>query len=184
MDLLTTMVHEMGNAMGFPEDQGQDVAGATLQAGERRVPVRETQPLAETQARSEQQAVTGPSFMRPSVIAVSNGHATATPTIDAALMALWPTTLSGAAVAPAFIPDAGVKPAAYHPGLGSSDLESNSDAKVKIDWNRNRSSFMEKIASSNGTRDWQNDFLNHLGKDGLQRNPNAGLRVRPGVFSS
>jgi hypothetical protein len=62
-------------------------------------------------------------------------------------------------------------------------LESNGNAKVKIDWNRNRSSFMEKIASSNGTQDWQNDFLNHLGKDGLQRNPNAGLRVRPGVFS-
>jgi hypothetical protein len=41
---------------------------------------------------------------------------------------------------------------------------------------------MEKIASSSGTRDWQNDFLNHLGKDRLQRNPNADLRVRAGVF--
>jgi hypothetical protein len=63
-------------------------------------------------------------------------------------------------------------------------VESDGNAKLKIDWNRNRSSFMEKIASSSGTRDWQNDFLNHLGKDGLQRNPNAGLRVRPGAFSA
>src|SRR5262249_35379835 len=38
MDLLTTVVHELGNAMGFAEDQGQDVTGATLQPGIRRVP--------------------------------------------------------------------------------------------------------------------------------------------------
>jgi hypothetical protein len=38
MDLLTTVVHEMGNAMGFPEDRGHDVMGMVLQAGERRVP--------------------------------------------------------------------------------------------------------------------------------------------------
>ncbi len=45
MDLLTTVVHEMGNAMGFAEDQGQDVAGMTLQAGERRVPVAADPPV-------------------------------------------------------------------------------------------------------------------------------------------
>ena len=28
MDVLTTLVHEFGNAMGFAEDQGQDVSGA------------------------------------------------------------------------------------------------------------------------------------------------------------
>ena len=38
MDLLTTLIHELGNAMGFAEDQGQDVTGATLQAGVRRIP--------------------------------------------------------------------------------------------------------------------------------------------------
>src|SRR5262249_58450939 len=38
MDLLTTVVHELGNAMGFPEDRGHDVMGMVLQAGERRVP--------------------------------------------------------------------------------------------------------------------------------------------------
>jgi hypothetical protein len=91
--------------------------------------------------------------------------------------------LPGAAAAPAFISVAGGKPTMTHElGLGPSDEENAGNAKLKIDWNRNRTSFMEQIASSNGTRDWQEDFLNHLGKDRLQRNPNADLRVRPGVF--
>jgi hypothetical protein len=55
-------------------------------------------------------------------------------------------------------------------------------SKLKIDWTRNRASFMEKIASSKQTPEWQDGFLNHLGKDGLERNPNADLRLRPGVF--
>src|SRR5262249_8602088 len=38
LDLLTTVVHELGNAMGFPENQGHGVMGMVLQAGERRVP--------------------------------------------------------------------------------------------------------------------------------------------------
>ena len=38
MDLLSTVLHELGNAMGFAEDAGQDVTGATLQAGLRRLP--------------------------------------------------------------------------------------------------------------------------------------------------
>jgi len=39
MDLLSTVLHELGNAMGFAEDTGQDVTGMTLQPGERRVPI-------------------------------------------------------------------------------------------------------------------------------------------------
>ncbi|MDE3195318.1 MAG: hypothetical protein KGN84_03170, partial [Acidobacteriota bacterium] len=38
MDLLSTVLHELGNAMGLPEDQGQDVTGMVLSAGERRLP--------------------------------------------------------------------------------------------------------------------------------------------------
>src|SRR5262249_60418790 len=38
IDLLTTVLHELGNAMGFAEDQGQDVTGATLEAGVGRIP--------------------------------------------------------------------------------------------------------------------------------------------------
>src|SRR5262249_8173124 len=37
MDLLTTLLHELGNAMGFAEDNGEDVTGMTLAAGVRRV---------------------------------------------------------------------------------------------------------------------------------------------------
>ncbi len=39
MDLLSTVLHELGNAMGFPEDSGQDVTGNVLAAGTRRLPV-------------------------------------------------------------------------------------------------------------------------------------------------
>jgi hypothetical protein len=45
MDLLSTVLHEMGNAMGFAEDMGDDVTGMVLSAGERRLPgVLETTP--------------------------------------------------------------------------------------------------------------------------------------------
>jgi hypothetical protein len=120
-----------------------------------------------------------------------SGPGAATPTTDvkatapsadlSALMALWPTTLANTIV-PA--PDGAGKPTTSHDlGAGSVDDESTGVTKLKIDWNRNRNSFVEKIAASSETRNWQDDFLNHLGKDGLERNPNAGLRVRPGVFS-
>ena len=38
MDLLSTVLHEMGNAMGFAEDHGEDVTGDTIAAGTRRLP--------------------------------------------------------------------------------------------------------------------------------------------------
>jgi mucin-19 len=41
MDLLSTVLHELGNAMGFPEDSGQDVTGNVLAPGVRRLPVLE-----------------------------------------------------------------------------------------------------------------------------------------------
>ena len=168
MDLLSTVLHELGNAMGFAEDTGQDVAGMTLQAGERRVPVEGTQPSA---------APNGPGVATPTT------DERATPRADlSALMALWPTTLPSTDV-PAFISDGGGKPTTSRDlGTGSLDNEPTGDTKLKIDWTRNRASFMEKIASSNQTPDWQDGFLNHLGKDGLERNPNAALKLRPGVF--
>ena len=39
MDLLSTVLHELGNAMGFAEDLGPDVTGAVLAAGTRRLPM-------------------------------------------------------------------------------------------------------------------------------------------------
>ena len=38
MDLLSTVLHEMGNAMGFAEDHGEDVTGDTIAVGTRRLP--------------------------------------------------------------------------------------------------------------------------------------------------
>jgi hypothetical protein len=38
MDLLSTVLHELGNVMGFAEDTGADVTGMVLQAGVRRLP--------------------------------------------------------------------------------------------------------------------------------------------------
>src|SRR5205807_5590519 len=69
---------EMGNAMGFAEDQGQDVAGMTLQAGERRVPVGSAQASAETRPGPK---VTGPSSTEPGATTASNGPASVTQTI-------------------------------------------------------------------------------------------------------
>jgi hypothetical protein len=39
MDLLSTVLHEMGNILGFPEDTGQDIMDNTLASGERILPV-------------------------------------------------------------------------------------------------------------------------------------------------
>jgi hypothetical protein len=41
MDLLSTVLHEMGNVMGFPEDSGPDVTGSVLAPGTRRLPALE-----------------------------------------------------------------------------------------------------------------------------------------------
>ena len=46
MDLLSTVLHEMGNAMGIAEDHGDDVAGMVLAAGERRMPAPLAPPVA------------------------------------------------------------------------------------------------------------------------------------------
>jgi hypothetical protein len=41
MDLLSTVLHEMGNVMGFAEDTGPDVTGSVLAPGTRRLPALE-----------------------------------------------------------------------------------------------------------------------------------------------
>jgi hypothetical protein len=72
MDLLTTVVHELGNAMGFAEDTGQDVTGSILADGTRRLP-----PAQPTDAP----AVTVPTasgVTRPSALGVPPGQITAT----------------------------------------------------------------------------------------------------------
>jgi len=53
MDLLSTVLHEIGNVLGFSETSGDEVAGRTLDAGERRLPVA-------TPGRSEPTHVSAP----------------------------------------------------------------------------------------------------------------------------
>jgi hypothetical protein len=67
----------------------------------------------------------------------------------------------------------------------ASDARSHSSHKLDepsapvINWDDNLGDPQVSSGSSNG-KDWLDDFLNHLGQDESQRNPNAALRVRPG----
>ena len=54
MDLLSTVLHEMGNAMGFAEDSGQAVMGSVLDPGVRTLPSGET-PVHGSAPRAEPQ---------------------------------------------------------------------------------------------------------------------------------
>jgi len=51
---------------------------------------------------------------------------------------------------------------------------------TSINW-QNSLDAVEHLASgpSNGSQEWLDDFLNHVGQDKAQWNPNASLRVRP-----
>jgi hypothetical protein len=78
-------------------------------------------------------------------------------------------------------------------GLGFADLPaaSASSSSVRatepsnlvdsaiINWDRDGLSSLDTQRSSEGSKDWLDDFLNHRGQTGQQRNPNVGLRVMP-----
>ena len=61
MDLLSTVLHELGNAMGFKEDAGNDVTGRVLEAGERRLPVVDVTGLVRQDAAAPGVPATPPS---------------------------------------------------------------------------------------------------------------------------
>ena len=184
IDLLTVVEHELGHLLGF-EHGSIDVMGETLVAGVRISPAGASganavsgEPGAVTRTTTDD---LGLGSLPGEAGAADVRGITARPDWSA-LMALWPATSLGPVV-PALVPDVSGKPTTNHDlGTGSLDDESTGNTKLKIDWNRNRSSFVEKIASSSEPRNWHDGFLNHLGKDRLERNPNADLRVRPGVF--
>jgi hypothetical protein len=141
MDLLTTVLHEMGNAMGFSEDQGRDVMSDTLQAGVRDLPAGVIQP------------------------AGAAAHAAAA-NFDAQFAVFNPSlsTSGGAA--------SGTNPVA---GFGT--VQAGTPA---IDWNGSffGSADRRKPAQIDGSSGWLGDFVNHLGQDDMQRNPNAGIKVQ------
>jgi len=127
MDVLTTVLHEMGNVMGFAEDQGQDVTGRVLQAGVRELPTGDAlkvpgvAPAAATKAGA------------PITFATDLGIGT--PVID------WTNVLNG--------------PSDRFRGISDGDAPA-----------------------------WFGDFVNHLGQNETQRNPNASIRVRIPAISA
>ena len=83
IDLLTTVLHEMGNAMGFAEDLSRDVTGMVLQAGERRLPASEPQLPGDVQGGRQPAALVSgntaglpPTFAAVPVAAASSEGAT------------------------------------------------------------------------------------------------------------
>jgi len=216
MDLLTTLVHEMGNAMGMPEDLGDDVAGMTLRAGERRLPELAGHPAPVSAAVLQS---TPAAQVAPQMTLIPLGPVTTTiaPPVPAVAKADEPsgiTLISNILLSPiasasqngevrksvgtdedldkSFIALSasltGGNPkssTASQDDLSSPEHHSSrniNSAKetTSINW-QNSLDAVEHLASgpSNGSQEWLDDFLNHVGQDKAQWNPNASLRVRP-----
>jgi RTX calcium-binding nonapeptide repeat (4 copies) len=254
MDLLTTVLHEMGNAMGFAEDQSHDVTGMVLQAGERRVPVGDPQLLGtahtesgtgakvpastvvvgtapastaelsaaampqQTSARGSGNTLGLPStFAGAQVVAASPEWTTVgkftAPTALADMVPVSSVALRGAVASSptsgtagsgdlrgSFVsvgqsltadltgaPTSRSAPAPVLPQTDppaaeyrSSRLPDSANGAPTINWD-SRTDASDHLASgpSGQSQDWLDDFLNHLGTNETQRNPNAGIRVRP-----
>jgi hypothetical protein len=174
--------HELGHLLGY-EHGSIDLMNETLAAGARINPA----PAQGDTTVSDGVTVSGvtpdASPMGPPSLS-----AAVSSTIDLSSLNIWSAFNLPGGIASPFGPGAeSGKPATPSAAMSSSsgtDVVTETNSTAKIDWNGNRAALMDKIASANENRDWQGDFLNHLGKDGLQRNPNAGLKVRPGVFSA
>jgi hypothetical protein len=253
MDLLTTLVHEFGNAMGFAEDQGQDVSGATLQAGVRRIP---TAPTALAGIAGDT-LITVPVSSNPPGVNLSNGFASAAPAsagnpltnvslgltantlngtglagaglpaaltgnaqvaslvansaVTSGLPGMAPVSsamlsfaapatpsgsfvilgsaltmdlggnLSGPSAIPPFVPASEPSLAEHHSRLlNTSGARPDAGEASMIDWGSAGLGTSNQLGSSNkDSQDWLDDFLNHLGLNQTQRNPNAGISVRP-----
>jgi hypothetical protein len=164
MDLLTTVLHELGNAMGFKEDAGQDVTGMTLQAGVRTLPAGGL-PGPDNSASTAPQipGAADPTFH--SGIRLNNVSFFDTPT----------HTAPG---------NSGQQPGGNNSPTGwgaslvwNTGVWSPGGATQTVDWSANfaKSSNLDGDGRSS---DWLDDFVNHLGKNQKQRNANFGMRVR------
>jgi hypothetical protein len=203
IDLLSTVLHELGNAMGFPEDQGIDVTGMTLKAGVRALPT-----AAVTQSLAAQPGVLSAdaSSVPTSDFGGAEGSSLTLP-LSAALPIGTPP-VSGIVVGPAPVRSAVNQPQPINLGGSRADLGlapgwsvngtgglpisaplpddeaplngSHSSNGPVISWNSDGVASLEGLAShSTGTsQEWLDDFLNHLG-NGATSNPNAGIRVLP-----
>jgi hypothetical protein len=208
MDLLTTVLHELGNAMGFAEDQGQDVTGAVLQPGLRRLPVTVATALAVSSATPTDVEPTAgttapPVFailpgliLSPAPSAPVEANRTSSQRLhDASTNAGGRLPTSNILVKPLPVIAAGL-PDGMAGSLVSLDASSNkggdappahSDSQAQpvvrergatIAWD---DSGTDSLGSGLGDapEDWVANFLNNLGQDKSLWNPNDGLRVRP-----
>jgi hypothetical protein len=212
MDLLTTLVHEMGNAMGMPEDSGDDVAGMTLRAGERRLPESAGHPAAAS-VSVLQSAVAAQAVPQMTLIPIAQVTTTIGPPPPAVAKADEPSgitlisnillspiastsqnkslgatddlgksfvslsaSLTGGIPTGSTVPQDDVSSPEHH----SSRNINSAKETTSINWQNNLDA-VEHLASgpSNGSQEWLDDFLNHVGQNKTQWNPNASLRVRP-----
>jgi hypothetical protein len=232
MDLLSTVLHELGNAMGFAEDQGQDVSGATLQAGVRRIPTVAaspaftvdpsiTLPAGFNSPAQNSRFVDDPRFIQASLNA-PNGVGVSTPantgsaqistpanpavgsglpigalvsgttlsfaaptsgsfvTLGSALTTDLGGNLSGPSAIPAYVPASEPSPVDHSSKLlNTSEARPDAGEATVIDWGSEGLGTLNQLGSSEEPQDWLNDFVNHLGQNQTQRNPNAGISVRP-----
>jgi uncharacterized repeat protein (TIGR01451 family) len=218
MDLLSTVVHELGNVMGFAEDPGQDVTGATLQAGMRRIPVASAVLSVTTAANGSLSLSNVPPVFEPPItmaagfnVSSSNGNgfgptiALGLPTsslpgtalsvvlaseppkpgsfvnIDPSLTANLGDNLSGPSTVPPFATGPEPSPAEHHSRpANTSGARPGAGEALTIDWSGTGAlDQLDSSKDSHDSQDWVEDFLNHLGQNATQRNPNAGISVRP-----
>jgi Ca2+-binding RTX toxin-like protein len=197
MDLLSTVLHELGNAMGFAEDTGQDVTGMVLQPGERRLPVAgqvvvqtsqnslaasqpilvAVPPVGTTVAEFASSTTALTRFVPVSNIVLNNSPAFQPPPISVrggdlggSFVSLAAGLGGGTSASNAVADDA---PAAPH----SSHHASQAPA---IKWDNTLDDVANLSAGpATGSQEWLDDFLNHMGQSQTQWNPNAGIRIRP-----
>jgi hypothetical protein len=139
MDLLTTVLHELGNAMGFAEDQGHDVASDTLAPGVRDLPLGDFR-FADAGT--------------PGVLAT-------TPVLGDTGALFYGLPLNAG-------------------GVLSAAWDAVSVGRPAVDWT---GTFLDnandhKPAQSSTGAHWLSDFVNHLGQNESQRNPNSAIRVQ------
>jgi hypothetical protein len=250
MDLLTTVIHELGNAMGFAEDQGQDVSGATLQAGVRRIPVAAAAPglsaddpaitvsvvsnLPATNSSNGVGLAGDPLITAPVVSTLSVAAGDPLNKVALGQPIILPITVAPAAtnpngtplnvvaagtlvlpgIAPSITvsvggtvctppvsgPFEGIDPVpsfvSLDPGTAPASQVISADppaadrpsslpinqggGKPTINWDNTIDGLgNSSSAPAAGSPEWLDDFLNHLGQSQAQRNPNAGIRLRP-----
>jgi hypothetical protein len=63
--------------------------------------------------------------------------------------------------------------------LNTSGARPDAGEAAVIDWGSAGLGTSNQLGSSDESQDWLDDFLNHLGQNQTQRNPNAGISVRP-----